>query len=143
MIDNKGVILNNLNEILKENRISQVDLSQKTEIDQGNLSAILKGNKPLGDKTLLKIAKALEIDYEELRNPPPINAEERKGKYVVQRKNTYQADTLKLPDFVGETTEIVFLKKLEYLTYIGKMRADGMLDEEEFMKIKSRLINLL
>lgn len=79
-----------------------MELSQKTSIDQGNLSGILKGNKPLGDKTILKLSKALDVSFEELKNPPKYFEEKLAGNYVEERESTYAIAKVKTPDLTGK-----------------------------------------
>lgn len=102
MTDNKQVIIDNLLSIIEEKGINQSDLSNMTGIDKGNLSAILKGSKSLGDKTLLKISEVLGVSYVELKNPDVNIVKERRDKYAIKRRNTYQADTVKTPISLGK-----------------------------------------
>lgn len=103
MTDNQIVTIDYLLKIINQNDINIKDLAEKSGVEYTNLKAILNKKRVIGDKTIIKLSKALDINYEELRNPPPFTAEERKGKYVVQRKNTYQADTVESPEVIGNS----------------------------------------
>jgi phage repressor protein C with HTH and peptisase S24 domain len=98
MADYKQVVIDNILSIIEEKGISQSDLSNMTGIDKGNLSAILKGSKSLGDKTLLKFSQVLGISYEDLKNPDENIINKRKEKHIIKRKNTYQVNTVQTPD---------------------------------------------
>lgn len=102
MSDNKQFVIDNILSIIEEKGINQTDLSNMTGIDKGNLSAILKGSKSLGDKTLLKLSNVFGIPYEELKNPKENIIKERREKYLIKRKNTYQADTVETPNLLGK-----------------------------------------
>lgn len=102
MSDYKRVIIDNILSIIEEKGINQSDLSNMTGIDKGNLSAILKGSKSLGDKTLLKFSEVLGISYAELKNPNENIVKERKEKYIAKRKNTHDNDTVEIPNLLGK-----------------------------------------
>lgn len=58
-----------LKEILEEKNMTLTDLSEKTGIEKGNLSAISNNKKNPTMETLKKIADALEINLVELFSP--------------------------------------------------------------------------
>ncbi|SDE72281.1 helix-turn-helix domain-containing protein [Epilithonimonas hungarica] len=53
-----------IKEILKEKKLSQIDLAEKLEITTVGLNKIINGNPTA--ETLLKIAEALDVDVKEL-----------------------------------------------------------------------------
>lgn len=53
-----------IKEILKEKKLSQIDLAEKLEITTVGLNKIINGNPTA--ETLLKIAAVLEVDIREL-----------------------------------------------------------------------------
>lgn len=53
-----------IKEILKEKKLSQIDLAEKLEITTVGLNKIINGNPTA--ETLLKIAAVLEVDVREL-----------------------------------------------------------------------------
>jgi transcriptional regulator with XRE-family HTH domain len=143
MTDSQVVTIDYLLSIINQKSLSIKDLAQKSGIEYTNLNAILNKKRVIGDKTIIKLSEALGIPYHELKNPEKYSMEHETYNYVSERENTYRADTVVLPDFTGENPQSEFLKKLEYLGEMGKMRDKGMLTEEEFIKIKNRIINLL
>jgi len=102
MNDDKQVIIDNILSIIEIKGINLTDLSNMTGIDKGNLSAILKGNKSLGDKTLLKFSSVLGFPYEELKNPNVNVVKERIEKYEINRKNVLQNNKTETIDLTGK-----------------------------------------
>lgn len=144
MTDSQVVTIDYLLSIINQNDINIKELAQKSGIEYTNLNSILNKKRVIGDKTIIKLSETLGISYQELKNPKKYSLNKNStDNYVKERENTYQADTVEIPDFVGENPQTLFLEKLKYLSRIGEMRNSGLLEEEEFLKIKNRLINLL
>lgn len=76
-----------IKEVLKEKKLSQIDLAEKLDITTVGLNKIINGN-PTVD-TLLKISEALDVDVRELINPSkdddlhPIYTKDESGKEII------------------------------------------------------------
>lgn len=76
-----------IKEVLKEKRMSQIELAEKLEITTVGLNKIINGN-PTVD-TLLKIAEALDVDIRDLLSPSkedgsePIYRKDDKGNEII------------------------------------------------------------
>lgn len=132
-IDNQIV---KLKEFQKKNRLQTKEIAELLGVSLSLLYKLYKNERIPQPETIEEIKKLIR-NYE--AKYPNINVETT----VSERETTYKADSVKIPDFEGENPQIVFLEKLKYLSKIGEMREAGLLDEDEFLKIKSRLINSL
>ncbi|MCT3817843.1 helix-turn-helix transcriptional regulator [Elizabethkingia anophelis] len=76
-----------IKEVLKEKKLSQIDLAEKLDITTVGLNKIINGN-PTVD-TLLKISEALDVDVRELISPSkddnsePIYTKDESGKEII------------------------------------------------------------
>ena len=144
MTDSQIVTIDYLLSIINQNNVNIKDLAQKSGIEYTNLNSILNKKRVIGDKTIIKLSEALGVSYQELKNPKSyLQNQNSTTNCVKERESTYSSDSVEIPEFVGENPQVLFLEKLRYLSKIGEMREAGLLDEEEFLKIKSRLINIL
>lgn len=55
-------VLKRLNTLLKDRDIANVELSRLSGINTGNVSAYLTGSKKMALDTMIKFAKALDVD---------------------------------------------------------------------------------
>jgi len=62
----KDILTKNLQRILREKKLSQVELAQKVGLSYQTINAIIKGRKGLTSDTLSKLAEALEVEESEL-----------------------------------------------------------------------------
>lgn len=144
MTDSQIVTIDYLLKIINQNDINIKDLAKKSGIEYTNLKSILNKKRVIGDKTIIKLSEAIGISYQELKNPKKyLLTENIADNYVEERESTYQVDAVGIPDFIGSNPQVLFLEKLKYLSRVGEMRNNGQLSEEEFLKIKNRLINIL
>lgn len=83
----KPLIMLRIKEVLKEKKLSQIDLAEKLDITTVGLNKIINGN-PTVD-TLLKISEALDVDVRELISPSkednsaPIYTKDESGKEII------------------------------------------------------------
>ncbi len=66
MVKAHEVMRSNLKRILKEKKISQMELAKKTGMKQSYISMILTGQRNLGSKTIKRICSALNIKEDDL-----------------------------------------------------------------------------
>jgi len=135
-----------LKEYQKTNRLKTEELAEKLKITTSLLYKLYKKERSLQEDIYDRIELLISNDSVFSLN----DIEERKGKYVVKSKNTYQADTVEVLEMtgvngksLGVSTQSSVEDILLHLEKMGDMRNAGLLEEEEFLKIKNRLINLL
>ncbi|GAB3511829.1 helix-turn-helix domain-containing protein [Emticicia fontis] len=144
MISNQYVIVDNIQRIIDEKGINVAELSRISNIEYTSLSTIMRKKRRIGDALLLRISKALNINIEELKKEQegkPLQTDTYKS--VDDRISTLEESMVKALELTGETPEFKIYKKLEYLLVLGEMKEKGQLTEDEFIKIKTKLIALM
>lgn len=102
MTDSQLITVDYILNIINQKGIRIKDLAQKSDIAYANLNSILNKNRTFGDSVILKLSKALGVDFDDLKNPPKNFSEKITDNYLEERKTTYKTKQVEIPDSLGK-----------------------------------------
>lgn len=102
MTDSQILTVDYILNIINQKGIRIKDLAQKSDIAYANLNSILNKNRTFGDSVILKLSKALGVDFDDLKSPPKNFLEKITDNYLEERKTTYKSKQVETLDMLGK-----------------------------------------